>query len=293
VLVSRPVTRETDKADEVRPKPFLKWAGGKARLASTIRGLFPDKIERYIEPFLGGGALFFSLSPKSAILSDSNPELMNCYKAVKENPEELLNWLEKLSALPYNSSTYYKIRGWDTPQNKGLKNAARTIYLNRTAFNGLYRVNRDGKFNTPFGGYKALALPNEKLIRKASEALQGAELFCSDFQEILENRVSENDFVYLDPPYPAVSKYSDFNRYTKNFFREADHRRLAEQVKKLNERNCTFVLSNAEHPLVRELYDHREFKVVKVLAPRYINCKRDRRGNVEELLITNSTEARS
>lgn len=273
---------------ERNTRPFLKWAGGKAKLVSSIKPLMPTKYGKYIEPFLGGGALFFSKRPSESILSDSNAELMNCYQVLKDRLPELLDSLRKFSELEYSPKTYYEIRSWRIPDSQKVKRAARMIYLNRTAYNGLFRVNRKGEFNVPFAGYKNLMLPSEEVLNHASQALRHAILLASDFQETLESYASRGDFVYLDPPYPAVSKYSDFNRYTKDFFSGRDHERLSEQVKELDEMGCFFVLSNADHPLIRELYDNDKFKIVKVSAPRFINCKGDKRGNVDELLITNN-----
>ena len=273
-------------------RPFLKWAGGKGKLVREILRLVPRSYSRYLEPFLGGGALFFSLCPEVAILSDSNQELMNCYEVVRDHCEALIDELDKLTKLPYNEETYYEIRKWKLPADQKIKLAARMIYLNRTAFNGLYRVNQSGNFNTPFGKYEKLSLPPEKVFLAASKLLQKAVLMTDDFEKVLIGSARKNDFVYLDPPYPAVGKYSDFNRYTKNFFSEKDHSRLSERVRELDEMGCTFVLSNADHPLIRELYDETKFKIVRVLAPRYINCKGDRRGDVAEVLITNNLGAR-
>ncbi len=280
---------EADSLNRVRP--FLKWAGGKVRLVREIIRFVPRNYAKYIEPFVGGGALFFSLCPKNPILADSNQELMNCYEVVRDRYESLIETLQEIAGLPYNEETFYEIRKWKFPRNQKIKRAARMIYLNRTAFNGLYRVNRSGEFNTPFGRYKKLSLPTEKVISSASRALQKAALMTGDFEEVLENLARKGDFVYLDPPYPAVGKYSDFNRYTKDFFSEKDHERLSESVRKLDERGCTFVLSNADHPLIRELYADRKFKLVRVFAPRYINCKGDERGNVAEVLITNNLDS--
>lgn len=239
---------------------------------------------------MGGGALFFSICPENALLLDSNEELMNCYEVVKEKPRELLGELDNLSTLEFSSKTFYEIRGLALPRNRKVERAARMIYLNRTAYNGLYRVNRSGKFNTPFGSYRSLSLPSSELIIHASAVLKNTILLTGDFAQILEKRVSKRDFVYLDPPYPPVSRYSDFNRYTKEFFGETDHRRLFECVKRLDEAGCKFVLSNADHPLIRELYGNDKFKILSVHAPRYINSRGKCRGNVSELLVTNCAD---
>jgi len=265
----------------------LKWAGGKAQLLTEIHRYIPRNYKNYVEPFLGGGALFFSQCPENAILADSNEELMGCYQVVRDHCAELIEELEKFAELPYSEDTFYEVRGSKIPPQNKVRKAARMIYLNRTAYNGLYRVNRSGNFNTPFGRYVKLSLPDKRVLQDACRVLQKTILHSGDFEMVLTNSVSRGDFVYLDPPYPAVSKYSDFNRYTKDFFSEKDHERLAEQVEKLDELGCTFVLSNADHPLIRKLYDGTKFKIVPVSAPRYINSKGDRRGHVAEVLITN------
>lgn len=286
-LLDSPESNRPQTDSLTRVHPFLKWAGGKAKLVPEISRYVPRNYEKYLEPFLGGGAFFFSLCPNISILSDSNEELMNCYEVVRDDLESLHSALNEIAELPHNEETYYEVRRSKPTQNQKAKRAARMIYLNRTAFNGLYRVNRKGDFNTPFGRYKKLSLPGENVLLCASQALQNVELITCDFEETL-GRAHDGDFVYLDPPYPAVGKYSDFNRYTKQFFSEKDHDRLSKRVEKLDEMGCTFVLSNADHPLIRELYDDRKYKIVRVFAPRYINCKGDQRGNVAEVLITNN-----
>ena len=278
--------------NEIRTvRPFLKWAGGKARLVQEVCKYIPRNYGTYVEPFVGGGALFFFLRPNDAVLADSNEELMNCYEVVRDNCPDLIEELQKFAELPYNEETFYGIRKMRFHPEEKIKKAARMIYLNRTAYNGLYRVNRSGSFNTPFGRYEKLYLPTKKVLQDASQALQKSVLKTGDFEKTLQNSLRRRDFVYLDPPYPAVSKYSDFNRYTKNFFSEEDHRRLCELVKKIDEMGVAFVLSNADHPLIRKLYEGAKFKIVRVLAPRYINSKGDRRGNVAEVLITNHHDA--
>jgi len=291
-LLERPEANPLHTSTLTGVRPFLKWAGGKARLVPEITRLIPRSFEKYIEPFVGGGALFFSLSPLNGVLSDSNRELMDCYEVVRDDPESLLKELEKIAELPHNEETYYEIRKQIIPIDQRIKKAARMIYLNRTAFNGLYRVNRSGGFNTPFGRYKKLSLPGEHVIFAASKALHSTFLMTGDFEKVLEEYATANDFVYLDPPYPAVGKYSDFNRYTKDFFSEKDQERLSECVGKLDDIGCTFVLSNADHPLIKKLYAGRKFKIVRVFAPRFINCKGGARGDVAEVLITNNNDSR-
>jgi len=265
-----------------RPRPFLKWAGGKSRLAPEIRNLVPTTFRRYIEPFLGGGAIFFKIQPASALLSDSNYELINCYEVVREHPEELLRMLE---TLPISKRRFCAIRKMDPAKLTPIERAARLIYLNKICYNGLYRVNKKGEFNTPYGHYHNVKLADKDRILAASEALRGVELVSADFEEVLLKSAQPEDFLYLDPPYPPVSRYSDFKRYTKEFFNREDHIRLARVVHELDRRGCNFVLSNAKHPLIAKLYS--KFKIRKVEAPRYVNCRGDKRGHVPELLVTN------
>lgn len=275
--------------DDYRPlkKPFLKWAGGKARLIDEIASVMPTNYEKYVEPFLGGGSVFFRLCNGRSILSDSNTELMNCYKIVKSKVDDLIVSLDFFKGMKYDEKTYYDVRKLDEKDLSEVDRAARFIYLNRTAYNGLYRVNHSGQFNVPFARYKSLALPSDKILTEASDALRSSKLICADFEEVLRKYSESDDFVFLDPPYPAVSKYSDFNRYTKNFFTKDDHRRLGKLVLDLDDKGCKIVITNAEHPLIREIYSDDRFVIKTVLAPRFINCKGDKRGNVPELLIRN------
>lgn len=277
--IDRPMNQER----AATAKPFVKWAGGKIRLAPEIMRLIPKSYNRYVEPFVGGGAVFFELGPKSALLSDSNPELMNCYAIVKNNPDGLLN---RLRSMPISKGKFYEIRKLDPTKLSPLERAARLIYLNKLCYNGLYRVNKKGQFNAPYGSYRNVRLADDGVIRAVNHALRIAEVVASDFQDILQQAVEPDDFVYLDPPYPPVGIYSDFKRYTKEFFNKEDHIRLAKAVYELDRRGCKFVLSNAKHHLIQELYSR--FKVKEVQAPRFVNCKGDRRGNVSELLVTNA-----
>jgi DNA adenine methylase len=268
---------------EVEPRPFLKWAGGKSSILSEIMSSIPRKFERYVEPFLGGGAVFFRLTPSCALLSDSNEELINCYSVVRDRPDDLLRLLGTFST---SKSKFYEIRKLDPASLDHLTRAARLIYLNKLCYNGLYRVNKKGQFNTPYGAYKNAKLADEGTMIAASSALKHAELLTADFETVLLELSQPGDFFYLDPPYPAVGKYSDFKRYTKAFFNEEDHLRLAKAVYELDKRGNKFLLSNANHPLILELYSR--FRVKSVEAPRFVNCKGDRRGRVPELLVTNT-----
>lgn len=267
------------------PKPFLKWAGGKSKLLSYLRCFVPNNFNNYLEPFLGGGAFFFDLRPQKSILSDSNSELINCYNIVKNRPAELIS---ALTRMPVNEDFYYELRSKIPEKMSELERAARLIYLNKTCYNGLYRVNKKGQFNTPFGRNHNVKVCNSENLELASEALKTATIIEGDFETVLLKYAQENDFVYLDPPYPAIGKFSDFKRYTKEFFNEEDHRRLARVIEEIDRRGCNFILSNPKHDLVTELYSNfSDFRKIDVEAPRFINCQGSRRGNVPEVLITN------
>jgi len=274
--------RFVSRPDMTKARPFLKWAGGKSRLLPEILNLVPKTYERYIEPFLGGAALFFELNSSRAILSDANRELIICYKVVRDNPEELLQLLRSMST---TRKTFYEIRRLRPEKLTKIQRAARLIYLNKTCYNGVYRVNRKGEFNTPYGKYRKVRF-DEQNIRIVSQALRKAELIAGDFEPILLKLAEAGDFVYLDPPYPPLGGYSDFKRYVKDFFEVKDHVRLAKVVYELDRRSCKFVLSNAKHPLVLQLYSR--FTIKEVKAPRFVSCRGDRRGNVPELLIANA-----
>jgi DNA adenine methylase len=274
------------ESPRIRTRPFLKWAGGKTRLLSVLRrSVPPAPFGRYFEPFVGGGALFFDLSPDRAVLSDMNPELISCYQVVRSSPEELIQELARYSV---SESEFYRVRALQPGELSPVVRAARFIYLNKTCYNGVYRVNRSGQFNTPFGHYKTVALVDEDNLRRASELLQNATLICQDYQSVLDC-ATEADFVYFDPPYMPVSRYSDFKRYTKEFFYESDHEHLAQVFSSLVAKGCKVLLSNSYHPKITKLYS--EYFQTKVDVPRFVNCKGKGRGDVTELLISNYAPA--
>jgi DNA adenine methylase len=267
------------------PKPIVKWAGGKRQLLNTLIGYSPKEFKEYYEPFFGGGALFFKLCTlgklKSAHLNDSNRILIDAYRIVKENPDELIFELKK-QKYENRKETFLQIR-LEHPSNL-VDATARLIYLNKTAFNGLYRVNSTGQFNVPFGRYKNPKILDEKNILAVSEALQIAELQHIDF-EFAVNSAKEGDFIYFDPPYHPVSRTSNFTGYTKEDFSEKDQKRLATKFKELDDRGCFIMLSNSCTDAIFELY--QEFNIHTVQATRMINCKAEGRGKIKELLITN------
>ena len=241
-------------------RPILKWAGGKTQLIAQLLPHVPERFGTYIEPFVGGGALFFALQPERAILSDSNPELVNLYRQIASDVDAVIDCLKRYRN---TRDDYYGVRAQVWQELDPSEAAARMIYLNRTCFNGLYRVNRKGEFNVPYGRYLNPRICDEENLRAASEVLKRADILCGDFAEILASHVQAGDFVFLDPPYVPVGKWGDFKRYTKEQFYEADHRRLAEVTTKLRERGAWSVLTNSNHPLVRELYADCSLQVIK------------------------------
>lgn len=262
-------------------KPFVKWAGGKTQLLDYLIPLIPNYLGKYIEPFLGGGALFFALQPESAILSDSNPDLVNAYQQVKTNVDKLI---EELKLLKNDETEFYRIRSIQPAELTPVKAAARFIYLNKTCFNGLYRVNRKGQFNVPFGHYKNPKIVDEETLRTASKALQKAEIVCGDYKEILAKYAEPDDFIFLDPPYVPVGKYSDFKRYTKEQFNESDQTELADVFKELAKSDIYSILTNSNAELVHELYDDFDMEIIS--THRHISSKGDKRQG-EDVIVTN------
>lgn len=266
-------------------KPFVKWAGGKKQLLSKLLAFAPLRFEDYFEPFLGGGAFFFKLCSlgniKRTHLNDSNPELVNAYTVIKEKPMELIRELKSVE-YKNDKESFYRIRG-EKPDTE-VKAAARFVYLNKTAFNGLYRVNSEGKFNVPFGKYKHPRILDEENILAVNKALQKDEITCLDFEEAVAN-ARKNDFVYFDPPYQPISKTSSFTSYTAGSFTEKDQERLFNCFERLDKKGSFLMLSNSYSELVKELYGDYNTYIVK--ASRAISCKAEGRGKIRELIITN------
>lgn len=263
----------------VKAKPFLKWAGGKTQLLDELISKSPSKYNRYIEPFIGGGALFFAMKPESGVIADSNPELVNVYQCIANNVEKVI---EHLHTFTNSEENYYKVREMRFEELEKEYAAARFIYLNRTCFNGLYRVNKKGQFNVPFGRYKNPNIANENVLRAAAKALQGVEIICGDYKDVLSKTAKRGDFIFLDPPYLPISEYADFKRYTKEQFYEEDHRELAEEVERLQKIGCHVVLTNSNHPLVHELYEPYEIEVIN--TRRNISSKAKTRTG-EDVLV--------
>lgn len=272
-----------------RAEPFLKWAGGKRQLLRQYESFFPSKFNNYLEPFVGGSAVFFHLyntgklrGNKRVILIDNNEELMNCYSVIKENVEKLIRILNSHKYVHNKKDVYYAIRK-EEPQDK-FERASRTIYLNKTCFNGLYRVNSQGKFNVPFGRYKKPLICNSRNLRAVSLALRNVEILPGDFEMCLK-LAKKGDFIYFDPPYQPLSKTSSFTSYTKDSFNEEDQQKLCKVFKELDKRGSKVMLSNSDTPFIRKLYKGFEKKVV--FAKRAINCKASGRGKINELIIRN------
>ena len=269
-------------------KPVLKWAGGKRQLLEHILPVversFPERIEKYYEPFAGGAAVFFALSARHkferARLSDMNADLIRVYTELRDDAEQVIAELEKLVALGFSKETYYDLRA--KRPRKDSARAARLIYLNRTGYNGLYRVNSSGEFNVPYGSYKNPRILDRPRLLAAAEALQGVELAVEDFEASCTN-AKRGDFVYFDPPYVPVSKTASFAAYHSVAFTGAEHARLAETFARLSKRGVKALLSNSDTPETRELY--REFDTRTVQATRAINSNASGRGSVPELLV--------
>lgn len=269
-----------EKKNNVQAKPILKWAGGKTQMLGDLLPKVPASYGRYIEPFIGGGAMFFALNPDDAVIADSNPELINMYKQVADNVDEVISCLQKYEN---TQEMFYSARALEWKDLSKAEAAARTIYLNKTCFNGLYRVNKKGQFNVPFGKYKAPNFCDVEALYAASEVLQKANIVCGDYLSVLKEYARPGDFIFLDPPYLPISAYADFKRYTKEQFYEEDHVELAKEVFRLQELGCHVVLTNSNHPLVHELY--KPFNIEVIQTKRYISCSgKNRKG--EDVIVT-------
>jgi DNA adenine methylase len=284
---ARPRTAVAD--DAPRARPFLKWAGGKGQLIEQFRPLLPRTYERYFEPFVGSAAVFFALRPRAATLSDVNRELVDCYVAVQKHVEEVV---AALGRHEYDPEQYYRVREIDPASLPLAERAARTIYLNKTGYNGLYRVNRKGRFNVPFGRYTnpGFRHPDSlENLRACSRALRRVKLDVRDFGDVVRH-ARAGDFVYFDPPYVPVSETSAFTSYVPGGFGAAEQERLADVVRRLSDRGVRVMLSNSDTPAVRALY--RGFRIETVHASRSINSKVDRRGKIGEVVVRNYDDAR-
>ncbi|MGA7123972.1 MAG: DNA adenine methylase [Polyangiaceae bacterium] len=262
-------------------RPFLKWAGGKRQLLPSLLQRAPANPGRYFEPFVGGGALFFALRPKKAVLADVNERLIRTYKGVRKSVDEVIRLLRDY---PHDPEFFYRFREKNIDDGTDAEVAAWFVYLNRTGFNGLYRVNRGNRFNVPFGRYANPTICDEPALRACSAALADADLRVQDFEAVVE-KAKAGDFVYFDPPYVPLSTTSSFTAYTSRGFGDAEQTRLRDTALRLKERGVRVLLSNSSAPAVRKLYA-RGFTLSEVSATRLVNSKATARGAVVELLIT-------
>lgn len=261
------------------PRPFMKWVGGKAQLLEQIWPMLPGCFTGYHEPFMGGGALFFALQPGRACLSDINGELVSCYRAVRDHVEEVI---EQLKLHPYDREHYYRVRSQLPEALPLVERAARTLYLNRVGFNGLYRVNSQGLFNVPFGRYKNPVICHADNLRACAKTLSGISVQQADFEAIL-NVARPGELVYFDPPYVPLSKTSDFTAYSKGGFSMEDQVRLADVFTRLADRGVYCLLSNSDTAFVRQLY--KDFEIDVVSASRAINSRSTGRGKISEVVV--------
>ncbi|PIT44173.1 modification methylase [Snodgrassella alvi] len=268
--------------------PVLKWAGGKRQLLDTLIPLLPKDYSVYCEPFVGGGALFFALQPQLACINDINHELIQVYIVIKNNVDALI---ERLKKFQNDKEHFYEVRSWDRnkdsyAQLSNIEKAARIIYLNRTCFNGLFRVNASGEFNVPFGSYANPNIVNEPVLRAINGYLNSAEIAIStgDYAEILRN-LPDNAFVYLDPPYDPVSATASFTSYTKGGFSREEQIRLRRYCDELNERGIKFMLSNSATDFICEQYGKYNIKIVS--ARRLVGANSSSRGKMQEIIVRN------
>ncbi len=275
-------------------RPFLKWAGGKRQLLPEIVKYVPKRISKhtYYEPFIGGGALLFELQPQKAVINDSNKELINCYEVVRDSLDELI---EELSKDKYTNSetSYYEMRDLDRSTKKyeilsEVEKAARIIYLNKTCYNGLFRVNSQGQFNVPFGRYKNPNFLDDAVLRAVNKYLNSNNitLLNQDFAEAVKD-AKRGDFVYFDPPYDPVSETASFTGYDVNGFNRDQQKRLKKVFDDLNKRGCKVMLSNSCTDFILDLYKDYQDTIIKVMATRSINSNALKRGRVEEVLVLN------
>ena len=265
--------------------PVVKWVGGKSKLLPELTARLPERFGRYFEPFVGGAALFFRLAPQRAVLSDSNPDLIGLYTCVRADVAGVIKKLEHHRAA-HSEAHYYATRTrWNDRERSwsSAERAATFIYLNKTCFNGLWRVNRSGAFNVPIGRYTDPPICVPDALRAASRALAGASLRCGDYQAAAAE-AERGDFLYFDPPYDPLTPTASFTSYTADAFGPDDQRALAELARGLVARGCKVMLSNSDTPFVRSLY--KGFKIDRVKCARAINANAQRRGEVDEVIVT-------
>lgn len=266
---------------------FVKWAGGKKQIINQLKDYFPKKINRYFDPFVGGGAVAFyvikTYSPNEIYISDINEDLIITYKAIKKDVESLIKKLDWYKS-KHSKTFYYETRSLNPENMSDLDRAARFIYLNKTCFNGLYRVNSNGRFNVPIGSYKTPYIYDEKDLREISKLLKNATIEVKQFY-CIENYVKSGDFIYFDPPYYPVSGTSNFTAYTKDGFFENEHKRLATLFSNLDKKGANVMMSNSDTRFIRNLY--KNYNIYLVKAKRSINSDSSGRGKINEIVITN------
>ena len=272
-------------------QPFIKWVGGKRGLLSQITPLLPKKFNNYFEPFVGGGALFFELQKqgkldgKKVYLFDINSELINSYNVVKNSPKQLISKLGDFKE-KHSKEFYYDVRAWDREKNflelDKITRATRFIYLNKTCFNGLYRVNKKGYFNTPIGSYKNPKICDADTIYSASYALQNVTILNISYKEVLKY-TSKDDLIYFDPPYYPLTETSSFTSYSESEFLQKEQEELFEVFCELDKNGCFMVHSNSDTEFINELY--RNYNIDKIEANRFINSKSSGRGKISEVLV--------
>ena len=268
--------------------PVLKWVGGKRQLLGTLTPLLPQRITTYCEPFVGGGALLFNLQPNTAYVNDINGDLIRVYNVIKSDVESLITTLQEYKN---ESDFFYAVRGWDRDKEKysslsDVQKAARILYLNKTCYNGLFRVNNAGEFNSPFGNYRNPNIVNAPTLRAVNSYLNTATVHLSstDYAEVLKT-LPKGTFVYLDPPYDPVSDTSSFTGYSKGGFTRNDQIRLRECCDDLNARGLKFMLSNSATDFIKEQYSAYHITVVQ--AKRAVNSDSTKRGEVDEVVVRN------
>lgn len=268
--------------------PVLKWVGGKRQLLGTLTPLLPQRITTYCEPFVGGGALLFDLQPNTAYVNDINGDLIRVYNVIKSDVESLITTLQEYKN---ESDFFYAVRDWDRDKEKysslsDVQKAARILYLNKTCYNGLFRVNNAGEFNSPFGNYRNPNIVNAPTLRAVSSYLNTATVHLSslDYAEVLKT-LPKGTFVYLDPPYDPVSDTSSFTGYSKGGFNRDDQIRLRECCDDLNARGLKFMLSNSATDFIKEQYS--AYHVTIVQAKRAVNSDSTKRGEVDEVVVRN------
>ena len=270
---------------KVQCKPFIKWAGGKSQLLPELSSRIPSDFSCYFEPFIGGAALFFHLQPNRSILVDINQDLINCYTVIKHDVETLIEDLKKHH---YAQDYFYQIRSVDRSPDylkwSAIERASRFIFLNKTCYNGLYRVNSKGEYNVPFRRYTNPKIIDAENLRACNQALKNTTLLCDSFLNI-EDQITPNDFVYFDPPYLPLSATANFTSYSKSGFDLSMQIALRNLCERLHSKGIKFMLSNSSSPLILQLYN--KFTIEFVEASRMINSSGSKRGKIKEVVITN------